>query len=237
MEKVTFGKDGSIPGYECGPKTAPGIIVLQEWWGITDNIKRQAQHLGGYRCLIPDLYKGKLGVNVEEAHHLMENLDWPAAKDEICEAAKYLKDTGSPAVGAIGFCMGGALTLIGAQHSDDIVCAAPFYGTPDPSICQTEKITKPVQAHFGEEDAMAGFSDPAAAAKLGENLKAAGNTEAEIFMYPGVGHAFMNDMPGPFADFEARKETMGLPPYNEEQAKLAWERVLTFFDKHLKTSG
>ena len=130
--------------------------------------------------------------------------------------------------------MGGALTLIAAQHSDDVVCACPFYGTPDPGICQTENISKPVQGHFGQEDGMAGFSDPAAAKKLEENLKAAGGTESEVFSYDGVGHAFMNDMPGPFSDFEARKAAMGIPPYNEEQAQLAWSRVMSFFDKHLK---
>lgn len=107
MKKVTFGPNNDIPGYETGDKTAPAVIVLQEWWGVTDNIKKQAEHIsktGGYRVLIPDLYKGKFGVNVEEAHHLMENLDWPAAKGEICDAAKYLKESGSPKVGAIGFC-------------------------------------------------------------------------------------------------------------------------------------
>ena len=236
MEKVTFGEANNIPGYEIGDKSAPAIIVLQEWWGVTENIKAQAAQLSksGYRCLIPDLYKGKLGLDMEEAHHLMENLDWPAAKEEICAAAKYLKDTGSPSVGCIGFCMGGALCLIGAQHSDAIACAAPFYGTPDPSICQTEKISKPVQAHFGELDTMAGFSDPAAAKKLEENLKAAGGTESTVFLYPGVGHAFMNSLPEPFDSFEARKETTGMVPPIEEQTALAWKRVLEFFEKHLK---
>ena len=81
MERVSFG-DAGIPGYECGEKSAPGVIVLQEWWGVTENIKKQALFISskGYRCLVPDLYKGKLGVNVEEAHHLMSNLDWPGAK-------------------------------------------------------------------------------------------------------------------------------------------------------------
>jgi dienelactone hydrolase len=66
----------------------------------------------------------------------MTNLDWPRAKDEIAAAATWLKTTGSPKVGAIGFCMGGALTLIAAQHADDVAAAAPFYGTPDAGICQ-----------------------------------------------------------------------------------------------------
>ena len=113
MEKVTFG-DASIPGYECGDKSAPAVVVLQEWWGITETIKRQALKLhtdGGFRVIVPDLYKGELGVDAEEAHHLMTNLDWPNAKAELVECARYLKATGSPKVGVVGFCMGGALTV------------------------------------------------------------------------------------------------------------------------------
>uniref|UniRef100_A0A7S0SG32 Dienelactone hydrolase domain-containing protein n=1 Tax=Mantoniella antarctica TaxID=81844 RepID=A0A7S0SG32_9CHLO len=234
MAKVSFGDD-AIPGYECGDKTLPGVIVLQEWWGVTENIKKQALYISskGYRCLVPDLYKGKLGVTAEEAHHLMGNLDWSKAKGEICEAAKYLKATGAQKVGVVGFCMGGALTLIGAQHSDDVDCAAPFYGTPDRAICQPEKITKPVQGHFGADDNMAGFSDPTAAAQLAENLKAAGG-DYEVFSYPGVGHAFMNDLPEPYPDFEARKASQGFPGYDEGQVILAWQRLIAFFDKHLQ---
>ena len=139
MESASFGPaDAPITGYVCGDANAPGVVVLQEWWGVTENIKLQAQYLSkrGYRCLVPDLYRGELGANVEEAHHLMTNLDWPRAKDEIAAAATWLKTTGSPKVGAIGFCMGGALTLIAAQHADDVAAAAPFYGTPDAGICQ-----------------------------------------------------------------------------------------------------
>jgi len=273
MEKITFG-DAAVPGYERGEKSAPAVIVLQEWWGVTKNITAQAERIaseGGYRVLIPDLYKGKLGVNVEEAHHLMSNLDWPAAKgairhhavatraltpvvvvtssdaplkkdppgrppppDEMCAAARYLKSTGSPKVAVIGFCMGGALALIAAQHSEDVDCCLPFYGTPDPSICQTETIAKPVQAHFGEEDTLAGFSDPAAAARLSDNLKRAGGAAFEVFAYPGVGHAFMNDLPEPYPDFDARRDAQGFPPRDEAQQKLAWRRAFAFLEKHLR---
>jgi carboxymethylenebutenolidase len=74
MESASFGPaDAPITGYVCGDANAPGVVVLQEWWGVTENIKLQAQHLskrGGYRCLVPDLYRGKLGVNVEEARSI-----------------------------------------------------------------------------------------------------------------------------------------------------------------------
>lgn len=234
MQKVTFG-DAQIPGYECGDKSSPAVIVIQEWWGVTENIQRQALKLsedGGFRCIVPDLYKGKLGVDVEEAHHLMTSLDWPNAKDELVECAKYLRASGSPKVGVVGFCMGGALALIAVQHADDVTCAAPFYGTPDPAICQTDKITKPVQAHFGELDNLAGFSDPDAAKKLLANLRAAGS-DCELHMYPNVGHAFMNDLPAPYPDWDAREKTQGFPRFDSAQVNAAWSRLLEFFRKHL----
>jgi carboxymethylenebutenolidase len=79
MEKVTFGDN--LPGYVCGDPTRPGVVVVQEWWGVTETIQAHALRISreGYRVLVPDLYKGALGVNVEEAHHLMSNLDWDAA--------------------------------------------------------------------------------------------------------------------------------------------------------------
>jgi carboxymethylenebutenolidase len=77
---------------------------------------------------LPDIYKGKVGVDKEEAHHLMSNLDFPAAVKEIAAAAAYLKAEGSPTVGITGFCMGGALCMGGLAKSPDIKCGAPFYG-------------------------------------------------------------------------------------------------------------
>ena len=171
-------------------------------------------------------------MDVEEAHHLMTSLDWPNAKDELVECAKYLRASGSPKVGVVGFCMGGALALIAAQHADDVVCAAPFYGTPDPAICQTDKITVPVQAHFGELDNLAGFSDPDTAKKLLANLRAAGS-DCELHTYPNVGHAFMNDLPAPYPDWDAREKTQGFPRFDSAQAEAAWSRLLEFFRKHL----
>ncbi|KAI8464411.1 MAG: dienelactone hydrolase family-domain-containing protein [Monoraphidium minutum] len=180
MDKVAFGE--GLPGYEAGPKAAPGIIVLQEWWGVTDIIKDQALMLSkeGFRVLVPDLYKGKVGVDAEEASHLMNHLDFKAAVAEMKAAADYLRSTGSSKVGAVGFCMGGALTFAAAQHAG-VDCAAPFYGIPDPAICQPDAIKVPVQAHFGKLDALQGFSDPASIAAVYEKMKAAG-CDVDLFM-------------------------------------------------------
>jgi carboxymethylenebutenolidase len=199
-------------------------------------VKAHAQKLAasGYRVLIPDLYKGKVGVDKEEASHLMGHLDWMAAIAEIKEAAKYLKTAeGCRKVGITGFCMGGALALAGLAHSEDIVAAAPFYGLPKPQLADLSTVRKPVQGHYGAEDKMKGFSDPEAARATEATLKKAG-AEAEFFVYPGVGHAFMNDNPAPYNSFEEREAAMGFPAYDETQAALAWERLQAFFAKHLK---
>ena len=100
----------------------------QEWWGIDENIKAKATKLAkaGYRVLIPDLYKGKKGVDAEEASHLMENLNWDHALYDLSDAAEHLLAEGSPTVGITGFCMGGALTLGALSKSQHIVAGAAF---------------------------------------------------------------------------------------------------------------
>jgi carboxymethylenebutenolidase len=185
--EVNFGAPGLIGG---AAKGAPAVIVIQEWWGVTDEVKAHALKIGkegGYRVLIPDIYKGKKGVDVEEAHHLMSNLDFPAAVKEITAAAAYLKQEGAPAVGITGFCMGGALTLGALAASPDLKCGAPFYGVNFGLFESAQLATKPVQGHFGEKDALEGFSDPPTAQKLLADLRAVGNAAAEVFIYPGVG--------------------------------------------------
>jgi carboxymethylenebutenolidase len=178
--------------------------------------------------LLPDLYRGKLGLEAEEAHHLMSNLDWALAVEDIRGAARQLKAEGSAKVGITGFCMGGALSLAGVGLVEEIDAAAPFYGIPQKALCDPATIRKPVQGHFGTEDNHKGFSDPEAAAALGEALKAAG-AEYEILMYPGVGHAFMNDSP----ESIERKRKLGQGEHDQAAVDLAWSRVFAFFGKHI----
>lgn len=216
---------------------APAVIVIQEWWGVTDTVKAHASKIAdeGYRVLIPDIYKGKLGVDKEEASHLMSNLDFVNAVAEVSEAAAFLKAEGSPAVGVTGFCMGGALTMGALAASKDIAAGAPFYGVNFGLFdIPTQLSSKPVQGHFGAEDNLVGFSDAETGKKLESELQAAGNADAEVFIYPGVGHAFMNSSPAPYTSFEARTADQGFPAYDPAQAELAWKRLFAFFDKNLK---
>ena len=139
-----------------------------------------------------------------------------------------------PRVGVLGFCMGGALALGALAKSDFLACGTSFYGVNRGLFEAAELRSKPVEAHFGRDDRMEGFSDAATGRRLLGDLRAAGNNKAVVHLYENLGHAFMNDSPAPFASFEARKEAMGFPPYDEEQAEEAWERVQGFFELHLR---
>lgn len=134
--------------------------------------------------------------------------------------------------------MGGALALLAASQTEDILCAAPFYGVPPGLDCGA--LSKPVLAQFGSVDNHAGFSDPAAAARLAEALKSgAGAAESEVVVHDGVGHGFMNASPKPFGSWEERGAAMGpgVTPYNPAVAEAAWDKLLAFLGKHLGTAA
>ncbi|MEW5307055.1 MAG: hypothetical protein WDW36_009473 [Sanguina aurantia] len=214
MHSISFGDD-KLPGYEVGSQTGPAIIVLQEWWGVTEAVKQQAVMLSeatGFRTLIPDLYKGKLGVDAEEAGHLMGNLDWMNAIREMSQAVAYLRASGASKVGV---------------HCG-VDAAVPFYGTPQAQLCQVEKIAVPVQAHFGRKDTHTGFSDVATAQAVTDSMKAAG-CNVELCIYEEGGHGFFNSLvPGGTSLLTATSQPMAL-----DDAKLALSRTVEFFKKHL----
>src|SRR6516162_8497332 len=118
-QMVTFkrpdGKDTN--GYLASPKEgdkAPGVVVIQEWWGLNDQIKGVADRVAktGYRALVPDLYRGKVALEAKEAEHLMKGLNFgDAAGQDVRGAVQYLKQS-SPKVAVMGYCMGGALTIL-----------------------------------------------------------------------------------------------------------------------------
>ncbi|KAJ2958965.1 hypothetical protein NQZ79_g5523 [Umbelopsis isabellina] len=219
------------------------IIVLQEWWGINDQIKLHAQNLAnrtGAVTVVPDLYKGKVGVNAEEASHLMNGLDWRTAMRELDELVGQLRAAKYTKLGSIGFCMGGGLSLALAEHlsgtSHPLKAAVTCYGTPPKDIFDVREITKvtPVQGHFGGKDSMEGLSDPATVDALEFNLQNAPNRKAdvEIYRYPDLGHAFLNDETW---SVKMRKE-LGMVDkskdviHEEEDDRLrAWNRITQFF--------
>ncbi|ORY97394.1 dienelactone hydrolase [Syncephalastrum racemosum] len=221
------------------------IIVLQEWWGVNDQIKRHAQKLAdstGACTVVPDLYKGKLGLTAEEASHLMGGLDWKQAVHELQELSDGLREAKFPVQGSIGFCMGGGLSLALAARLAEtrhpLQAAVTCYGTAPRDQFDVRNITKvtPVQGHFGGKDEMKGFSDPDAADALEFELNISKLQPAEVYRYPEQGHAFMNDDDW---SIEKRKELGFVDKTSEpkEQEKtvrdLAWSRISEFFVTHL----
>ena len=217
---VTFSSEaGQASGHVARPgKDVPGIIVLQEWWGLVPHIKDMAARFAaqGYVALAPDLYHGKSTLEAAEAQHLMEGLDWGRAAKEIAGAVRYLREVeGATRVGVTGFCMGGALTVIAATQPG-VSAYVAFYGFPPKGAAALDRITAPGLFHFGEEEPY--FSVPDAQA-FADRQHAQGR-QAEVVIYPGAGHAFFND---------TRPEA-----YRKDAANDAWRRTLEHFGRHLR---
>ena len=128
-----------------GGDSLPVVIVIQEWWGVNDQCKAHAQKvadLTGAEAIIPDLYKGKIGLEAEEASHLMDNLDFKNAVDEIeVLCAELQKDNADRKIAVVGFCMGGSLALAtAALVKKPLAAVAPFYGIPPEALCNVADI-------------------------------------------------------------------------------------------------
>lgn len=217
---VTFSLDaGKASGYLARPgKGIPGVIVLQEWWGLVPHIKDVAGRFAGqgYLALAPDLYHGKSTLEAAEAEHLMKGLDWARAAKEIAGAVRHLREVeGATKVGVVGFCMGGALTFIAATQPG-VDAYAAFYGFPPAGAAPLEKVAAPGLLFFGEQEPF--FSVPDAKA-FAEAQRKRGR-EAEVIIYPGAGHAFFNN---------ERAEA-----YRKDAANDAWRRTLELFGRHLR---
>ncbi|KAL6608067.1 hypothetical protein ACP70R_041130 [Stipagrostis hirtigluma subsp. patula] len=233
FQKIQIQRDDTtFDAYVVGKENAPGIVVLQEWWGVDYEIKNHAVHIsqlgGGYRALIPDLYRGKVALDVAEAQHLMEGLDWQGAVKDIQASVKWLKSNGSPKVGVTGYCMGGALSIASGVLVPEVDAVVAFYGTPSSELADPSKAKAPIQAHFGEHDSFVGFSDVTAAKSLEEKLKSSG-VPYEVHIYPGCSHAFMNTSP----EALKRKKGMGLTDENQEAVDLAWSRFSAWMGRYL----
>ena len=216
----------SVSGYLAEPESsepAPGVVVIQEWWGLDDEVKSVADRLAkaGYRALVPDLYRGKLALEAKEAEHLMGDLNFgDAASQDIRGAVQYLKSTGSQKVAVTGFCMGGALTVLSACHVPELDGAVVWYGYPPLEFVDAKSITKPMMAHWATHDDFFAISG---VDQLEAKLKEA-NASHEFYRYDAK-HAFANP----------KSDNRGLPPlqYNEAAEKLAWERTMEFLKKNL----
>ena len=231
---VSFNRpDGqAVQGYLAEPARPAGaaaLVVIQEWWGLNDQIRGVADRFAeqGYRALVPDLYRGKSTVDAEEAHHLMTSLNFgDAAGQDVRGAVLFLKSAaggGAPGTqcGVTGFCMGGALTLLSAVHVPEVDAGVVWYGYPPLDYVDAGKIKAPLMAHWATRDAPFPIAGVDA---LETKLRGAG-VAFEFHRYAAE-HAFAN---------ETQVEGRRLPTtrYNPECAVLAWDRTLAFFGKHL----
>jgi carboxymethylenebutenolidase len=226
---VSFKRpDGqSIDGYLAEPAQAakaPGVVVIQEWWGLTEQIKGVGERLAkaGYRALVPDLYRGKATLEAKEAEHLMGSLNFgDAAGQDVRGAVQHLKASGSAKAGVTGFCMGGALTLLAAVSVPEADACVPWYGFPPLEYVDASKIKAPLLGHYATDDQ---FFPIAKVDELEKKLRAA-KVKFEFHRYQAK-HAFANE--------EANQRNLPPLEYNPQAAELAWKRTLEFLERHLK---
>lgn len=200
-DMVEFASNGNdARGYLVLPEggTGPGVIVIQEWWGLDSGTKEMADRLGaaGFVALAPDLYHGELAAHdeMDKAGELMNSLPPDRAARDMAGAIDFLlahDSTTGDKVGVIGFCMGGLLTLmISALQGDRVGAATPFYGAP---LGENEPdwsgLTAPVQGHFAGRDDFF----PAEAVKALEDKLVGMGKDVTFIVHEGVGHAFANE--------------------------------------------
>ena len=206
---------GSADGFLARPgQNKVGVIVLQEWWGLVPHIKDVAGRFAqaGFVALAPDLYHGKSTVDAEEASHLMKGLDWGRAAQEIAGAVAHLRNQeGCSRVAIVGFCMGGALTVIAATQPG-VDAYAAFYGFPPSGAANLDTIQIPGLIFFGEKETFFSIAD----AKAFAEKQSGRGIATETIVYEGAGHAFFND---------ARPEAFRRAPAND-----SWRRTLSLFN-------
>jgi carboxymethylenebutenolidase len=217
---VSFHSDaGQAGGYLVRPGSGrPGVVVIQEYWGLVPHIKNVVGRFAaqGYVTLAPDLYHGKSTLEEAEAARLMQGLDWGRATEEIAGAVRYLREKeGVTRVGVVGFCMGGALTILAATQPG-VDAYASFYGFP-PGAPPLDRITAPGLIFFGDSETY--FSVPDARAFAARQRER--GHETHVIVYPNAGHAFFND------DRPA--------VFRQDPANDAWRRTLALFGRELRT--
>ncbi len=225
-DMIEFPVDGTTArGYLSVPASGsgPGVLVIQEWWGLVPQIKRVCDRLAaeGFCALAPDLYHGEMASHTEmdKAGELMNSLPADRAARDMRGAIDHLlgldacaaPSSGQPRVGVVGFCMGGMLTLmIAALEGDRVGVAVPYYGAPlGDSEPDWSKLTATVEGHFAAND---DFFPPDAVKALEEKLRGMGKS-VTFHVYEGTGHAFAN-------------EENPLGTYDPGAAATAWQRTV-----------
>jgi carboxymethylenebutenolidase len=220
---IEFASDGEkARGYLALPASGrgPGVIVIQEWWGLVDQIRDVCDRFAreGFVALAPDLYRGESTSDPDAAGRLMMNLEIPRAARDLDGAVRALLGHDAlegSRVGTLGFCMGGQLALFAATRNRRIGAVVDFYGIHPNVTLDLSGLEAAVLGIFAERDA---FVPPEAARKLEADLRSAGK-RASFQIVPGVDHAFMND----------RRADV----YDARAAARAWADALAFLRAEL----
>lgn len=220
-EMVEFKSNGgTCTGYLAGT-SGPGVIVIQEWWGLVPHITDIADRFAveGFVALAPDMYHGEATDEPDLAGKLLMSMNLATAGKDLSGAVDLLQErTGRTKVGVTGFCMGGGLALMAAcLRPDAIAAAAPFYGGMRPdTVIEWDNLAAVVEGHYAATDR--GTAAPEAVKELEATLRGKGKN-ATFHVYPGTQHAFFND---------TRPEV-----YDAAVAKTSWDRTLALFRTHL----
>ena len=219
---VSFPSNGyTTEGYLATPASGkgPGVLVIQEWWGLVPHIKAVCDRfaVAGFSALAPDMYHGKTASEPDGAGKLFMALNIEQAEKDLRSAATYLAGHSSTAqLGAVGFCMGGQLALFAASLDTKVGACVNFYGIHPNVSPDYAKLSGPVLGLFAENDQ---FVNPTVARQVDAAIKGAGKV-SEIHIYPKVDHGFFND---------DRTDV-----YNKAAADDAWNRTLSLFRANLK---
>lgn len=225
-QNTTFPSNGSTAhGYLALPPsgTGPGLVVIQEWWGLTTHIEDVTNRFAaaGFVALAPDLYGGRTTHDGAEAEKMASELPEGKAVEDLSGAVQFLLEheaVTSSTVGAVGFCMGGGFVLaLAAREGDRVGAAVSFYGVMGGEAPDFSSLTASVQGHFGEQD---DFTPPAAARELMAKIESESGQVPEVHFYD-AGHAFFND-----------ENLIGT--YSAEDAEVAWGRTLEFLHARVR---
>ena len=222
-QMVEFQSNGATArGYLSSPESGegPGVVVIQEWWGLVPHIKDVADRFAaaGFVALAPDLYHGDVARSPDEAGKLMMALNIERAEKDLRGAIQYLLShdaTEGERVGTVGFCMGGALSLYAASKNEQVGACVVFYGIHPKVEPDLDNLRAPVLGLFAERDQ---FVPPDSVRELESKLRERGK-QVEAHIYHGTDHAFFND---------TRPEV-----HDPEAAADAWRRTVEFFREHL----
>ncbi|MDO8728409.1 MAG: dienelactone hydrolase family protein [bacterium] len=217
-EDVTYFNN--VKGFYAYPEKEgeyPGVVMIHEWWGLNDNIKGMAKELAkeGYKVLAVDLF-GKVAITPEEARAQTTGLDQAKALENLKAATNFLRQAGAPKVASLGWCFGGKQSVELAISGTNLDATVVYYGSGLATTTDKLKpITWPVLGIFGDKDQ----SIPVETVRAFEASLNTLGIKNEMYIYPGVGHAFANPS--------------GMN-YAPNETKDSWAKTLVFLEKNLK---